>query len=65
MDINDKEKLKDLFNFTSNISGDCPADILPVANDCSGTNTIENCVMCWREALADRIKQLTDNEKGK
>lgn len=63
MDINNKEELKKLLNFTFRISGDCPFETMPTNVGCGNTNPpIENCVMCWRKALSDRIEHLESLE---
>ncbi len=63
MDINNKDDLLNLLEFTYFISGDCPSDILGIERvDCIGTEHIEDCVICWRHALSDKI-QLIQNRK--
>lgn len=44
-------------SFTFYISGECPKDILNCdgIRDCNDDTKIENCVICWREALDKRI----------
>lgn len=61
MDINNKEELEKLRNFTFYISGDCPSDVLNCADieNCNENIGIEDCVMCWRKALTKEIEQLS------
>ncbi|MBY6842673.1 hypothetical protein [Clostridium botulinum] len=63
MNINNKEELQKLFNFTFYISGECPNEILGCDIDCNtnkANKTVENCVMCWRKALSERINMLKE-----
>lgn len=59
MNINDKEELQKLLNFTFYISGECPNEILGCNISCK---TVGNCVMCWRKALSERIQILKQND---
>lgn len=58
MDINNKEELKNLYSFTFFISGYCPEEVLKANVSCSKDESLASCVMCWRIALDDRIKEL-------
>ncbi|MBD5589274.1 hypothetical protein [Clostridium botulinum] len=59
MNINNKKDLEKLLNFTFYISGECPNEILGCNISCK---TVENCVMCWRKALSERIDILKEGE---
>lgn len=59
MNINNKEDLEKLLNFTFYISGECPNEILGCNISCK---TVGNCVMCWRKALSERIQILKHND---
>ncbi|GAA0083371.1 hypothetical protein [Clostridium sp. CTA-6] len=61
MNINNKEELQKLFNFTFYISGECPNEILGCNISCNTNKTgktVENCVLCWRKALSEKIDML-------
>lgn len=65
MDINNKEELQKLFNFTFYISGECPDEILGCDISCNtdkADKTVENCVMCWRKALREKIQILEQKD---
>ena len=61
MNINNKEELKKLYNFTFYITGECPQDVFcdKEIEDCN-SNNLSDCIYCWRKALDKRIKDLDE-----
>lgn len=65
MNIDNKKDLQKLFDFTFYISGECPNEILGCNISCNtdkADKTVENCVMCWRKALREKIQILEQND---
>lgn len=64
MDINNKDELIKLYSFTFCVTGNCPREF-GLKHSKEGCES--DCIYCWRNALGDRISELSkesENERN-